>query len=111
MRQTAAPMPLFGSKTDISMELATSQVVAGEPVPVSLTIGEPDKKCRGARLELVYRNEYKKDETDTNDDGPNTTRTVTKREDVVAAVIPLFDGGSVQEGRHELEITVPPDAP
>jgi hypothetical protein len=100
-------VPLFGSKTQIGMELVRGEVVAGEPVQVSITIGEPDKKVRDARLELVYRNTYLEDDRDSDGD----RRTVRRRTDVVAAQIPLFDTGAVTAGRIDTEIEVPLDAP
>ena len=96
------------------MDVPRGYATAGEAVQVSIDIGKPDKKVQGARLELVYQNTYREEERDVShdsDDIGDGRRTVTKRTDVVAAMIPLFEDGTVQAGRIDREIVVPHDAP
>jgi hypothetical protein len=100
-------VPLFGSRTEVEVSVEPAEVVAGEPVRVSASFGELDRKAQGARLELGYRNTYREDDTDA--DGDRTTRTRTS--DVLVAVeqVPVGDGAS--PGQLDAQLTVPADAP
>lgn len=111
-------MGLFGNKTEIALELEAAQVVAGQPVVARVTLGEPDKKTQGGRVELYYRNTFDKDEprnTNTNTGnnyGHHDTMTrTTTTEDVMVVSRPLASGGKVVEGVSTVELPVPADAP
>lgn len=103
----ALAMGLFGKKTEVELSLAAAEVVAGDPVRVSVTVGELDKKAQGARVELGYRNTYKEDSTDS--DGDRTTR--TSRTDVIVATKDLAAAGGQTPDGTDLELALPADAP
>jgi len=84
-----------------------AQVIAGASVRVTATVGELDKKVQGARIELGYKNTYRKDSTDSEGD----TTTITSSSEVIVATqqIPVADGQS--PGEVVAELQVPADAP
>jgi sporulation-control protein spo0M len=96
-------MPLFGSKTEVGVDLDRAEVVAGEEVRASIDVGELDKKVQGGRVELGYRNTYREDDTDS--DGDRTT--TTRKTDVVVVAETLALGN----GRLAVALPVPRDAP
>lgn len=100
-------MPLFGSKTDVTIDVDRDQVVAGEELRVSAQLGELDKKAQGGRIELGYRNTYLEDDTDS--DGDRTTRRRTS--DVVVATEHLRMGAGETPGHIDATFSVPADAP
>ncbi|MGE4428543.1 MAG: hypothetical protein AB7G37_18980 [Solirubrobacteraceae bacterium] len=97
-------MPLFKRKPDVTVEVSTATVVAGEVLRARASFGEPDGKTRAARIELVYRNTYREDHHD-NEHGTQT-RTVTSTVRVDVQDVPLGDAPDA-----EVELLVPPDAP
>ena len=99
-------MPLFGSKTEVSIDVDRDTVVAGEVVKVSANIGELDKKVQGARVELGYRNTYKEDDRDSDGD----RRTVTRTSDVVVVHEPLDTSGG-SPGAIQQTLAVPSHVP
>lgn len=100
-------MPLFGKKSDVELDLERDRVVAGETVRVRARVPEPDKKVQGGHVELLYRNRFRYEGTDS--DGDRTT--YTTRKDVVVATEPLFADGALEGGDVDVELAVPPDGP
>lgn len=101
-------MGLFGGRTELALELDGHDVVAGAAVVARVRVGEPDKKARGARVELRYRNTFEALDFDDDDDRPTPG---TRREDVVVLSRPIGDGQTVPPGEHVVELTVPAGAP
>ena len=107
-------MGLFGNTTEVTIALESEQVVAGQPVRAKVTIGEPDKKSLGGRVELVYRNTFQRDEYSNNSSsniGTPQKHTTTKTETVEVVSRPLASGGQVTQGETVIELPVPADAP
>lgn len=100
-------MGLFGDKTQIQLDVAHSEVAAGQPVVARVRLGSPDKRAQGGRVELLYRNTYTEDYRDG--DGDHETRTVTT--DVVVDTQPLATGGGLRAGETVIELPLPRTAP
>lgn len=100
-------MGLFGGKPDVEIQLDSDTVVAGGTVRARATFGAPDRKTQGARIELLYRNTYKHDTTDS--DGDRTTSTTHSDVIVVVQQVDLSDSGLT--GGVEAVFDVPREAP
>ncbi len=103
-------MGLFGDSTSVTLDVLSDRLTPGAPVPVRVDVGRPDKRARGGRVELLYRNTYRDEERDHGDDRDTGPRQVTRVDDVVVAQQPLWDGGPA-EGTVALELVLPSDAP
>jgi hypothetical protein len=100
-------MGLFGKSMEVELALDAPYATAGAPVLARLRLGEPDDKVQGGRVDLLYRNYFKHDTTDS--DGDRVTRT-TMRE-VPVATVPMAQDGVIRAGELRLALAVPPDAP
>jgi hypothetical protein len=104
-------MGLLGNRTEVTVEPERAEVVAGEPLRVRVSVGEPDGRVQGGRVELLYRNTYREEDVDRDSDGDARRVVRTRTADVVVAAEPLFAGGVPAEGAVDVELAVPPDAP
>lgn len=96
-------MGLFGDKTEVDVMVDTPEAVSGQPVLARARLGNPDKKAQAARVDLLYRNTYQYDSTDSDGD----TTTVSTTVDVLVASQPV----PVQAGEHAVRLEVPWLAP
>ena len=102
-----AAVGLFGDRTRLELDLETPVVVAGEAVRARVRVGEPDKRAQGGRVELLYRNTFQYDDTDS--DGDRTTCTTTQ--DVVVATCGLGHDGVLRPGELQVALPLPREAP
>ena len=107
-------MSIFGSDMTVQLGLDRTELHPGDSVTARVVVGgEKDERVQGGRIELMYENRYLKEERQYNSDGPDTTRTVTRSDDVVVASQPLPGGadGPVAMGEHVVTLTLPPQSP
>jgi hypothetical protein len=97
--------------TPLELELEPAEVVAGGTVRARVKIGEPDRKARGGRVVLVWKNTFRYVDYDRDSDG-DVDREVRRRtvENTVGSE-PLFADGAVEAGEREVEFRIPPSAP
>jgi len=100
-------MPLFAGKPEVTLQTDAESILAGGTIRARATFGAPDRKTQGGRIELVYRNTYKHDTTDS--DGDRTTSTT--HSDVVVGVHQIQIPESGLTEAVEASFVVPPDAP
>jgi hypothetical protein len=96
----------FG-RTEVALSAEPLELAPGQTVRATASVGNPDRRVSGGRIELLYRNEHKYEGRDS--DGDRTVYTRTR--DVVVASEPLFGAGGVAAGDHTAELTVPAAAP
>jgi uncharacterized protein DUF2510/arrestin (S-antigen)-like protein len=107
-------MSLFGSDMTVELGIDRTEFHPGDSVTARVVVGGgTDDRVRGGRVELAYENRYQKEERQYNSDGPDTTRTVTRTDTVVAASQPLPGGpdAPVVPGEHTVTLTFPPESP
>jgi sporulation-control protein spo0M len=105
---------LFGSEMTVELAVDGTDFHPGDSVTARVVVGGgADDRVQGGRVELAYENRYLKEERHYNSDGPDTTRTVTRSETVVAASQPLPGAadGPVARGEHTVTLTFPLESP